>query len=200
MSHLGITVTAAARIPTQHGEFLMESFRAGGEPLPHLALSVGLGDDQPPLVSAPLVRVHSECATSEVFGSLRCDCADQLDESLRRIQEAGCGVVVYLRQEGRGIGIENKLRAYALQDQGLDTVDANVALGLPVDARSFAPAVGYLEFRRIRRCVLLTNNPDKVRGLEAHGIRVTRAPLRSAGDEACQGYLEVKRLRLGQDC
>jgi GTP cyclohydrolase II len=135
-----------------------------------------------------------------VFGSLRCDCGQQLDESLRRIHEAGCGMLVYLRQEGRGIGIENKLKAYALQDQGLDTVDANVALGLPIDARTYEPAVAYLQHRRVCRCVLLTNNPDKVRALEAHGLTVTRAPLRSAGHEACQGYLETKRLRLGQDC
>jgi GTP cyclohydrolase II len=190
-----LTVTAGARMPTRHGEFLMESFRWGAGPMPHLVLSLGLDGDH-----IPLVRVHSECATSEVFGSLRCDCGPQLDESLRRIHAAGCGMLVYLRQEGRGIGIENKLKAYALQDQGLDTVDANVALGLPIDARSYAPAVAYLRFRQVRRCVLLTNNPDKVRSLEAHGLKVTRAPLRSAGHEACQGYLQAKRQRLGHDC
>lgn len=205
MNQPTLTITAAARMPTRHGEFLMESFRLGDdlgkrpgagavEPLPHLALSVGLGTRE-----LPLVRVHSECATGETFGSVRCDCGAQLDESLRRIHEAGCGVLVYLRQEGRGIGIENKLRAYALQDQGLDTVDANVALGLPVDARSYRPAAAYLRHRDIRRCMLLTNNPDKAQGLRAHGIEVSRAPLQSAAHPACHGYLETKRLRLGQD-
>ncbi len=200
-----LTITAAARMPTRHGEFLMESFRLGGslsegpetgagEPLPHLALSVGLGSGE-----RPLVRVHSECATGEIFGSLRCDCGQQLDDSLQRIHRAGCGVLVYLRQEGRGIGLENKLRAYALQDQGLDTVDANVALGLPVDARSYRPAAAYLHHRGVRRCMLLTNNPDKLQSLRAHGIEVSRASLKSAAHPACRGYLETKRLRLGQD-
>lgn len=189
-----LTVTAGARMPTRHGNFQLESFRLDDAALPHLAMSVGLGTHD-----VPLVRVHSECATSEVFGSLRCDCAQQLDESLRRIQEAGCGVLVYLRQEGRGIGIENKLKAYALQDQGLDTVDANVALGLPIDARSYRPAAAYLGHRGVRRCVLLTNNPEKARCLRDHGIEVSRSPLRSAAHPECRDYLETKRLRLSQD-
>ena len=200
MPQPAITVTAGARMPTRHGEFLMESFRAGDEPLPHLALSVGLEGGAGPL-TAPLVRVHSECATGEIFGSTRCDCGQQLDESLRRIRQAGCGVLVYLRQEGRGIGIENKLMAYALQDQGLDTVDANVALGLPIDARSYEAAVAYLRHRGVRQCVLLTNNVEKVTALERQGLRVTRAPLRSDAHGPCaSAYLETKRLRLGQDC
>jgi GTP cyclohydrolase II len=189
------TVTAGARMPTRHGDFLMESFRYGFDSAPHLVLSIGLDGDR-----VPLVRVHSECITSEIFGSVRCDCAHQLDESLRRLRDAGCGLLIYLRQEGRGIGIENKLKAYALQDQGLDTVDANVALDLPIDARCYDPAVAYLRHRHVRHCVLMTNNPDKVRALTEQGIRVTRAPLRSAGPLACQPYLETKRLRLGQDC
>ena len=194
MEERTLLVTAAARMPTRHGNFLMESFRYV-EALPHLVLSTGLDQGR-----VPLVRVHSECATSEIFGSLRCDCAAQLDESLRRIHDAGSGMLIYLRQEGRGIGIENKLKAYALQDQGLDTVDANVALGLPIDGRSYEPVVAYLLNRKVRHCVLLTNNPDKVRSLESNGIKVTRAPLRSGGHAACRGYLETKRLRLGQDC
>jgi len=195
LDHPAFTITAGARMPTRHGDFLMESFRFGFDASPHLALSMGLDQDR-----VPLVRVHSECATSEIFGSLRCDCAHQLDESLRRIQHAGGGVLIYLRQEGRGIGIENKLKAYALQDQGLDTVDANVALGLPIDGRSYDPAVAYLRHRDVRHCVLLTNNPDKVQALESSGIRVTRSPLRGTRHEDCRGYLETKRLRLGQDC
>jgi len=190
-----LSITGSARIPTRHGEFLMESFRYEDGALPHFALSVGL--DKP---ATPLVRVHSECATGEIFHSSRCDCGEQLDEALRRIQAAGSGVLIYLRQEGRGIGIENKLKAYALQDQGLDTVDANVALGLPIDARSYDAAAAYLTHRQVPRCTLLTNNPDKVHGLEARGIEVSRLPLRAAAHGASEAYLESKRLRLGQDC
>lgn len=190
-----LTITGSARMPTRHGEFLMESFRYEDEPLPHFALSVGLAG-----AGTPLVRVHSECATGEIFHSSRCDCGEQLEEALRRIQAAGSGVLIYLRQEGRGIGIENKLKAYALQDQGLDTVDANVALGLPIDARSYDAAAAYLAHRHVQRCTLLTNNPDKVHGLEARGIEVRRLPLRAAAHGASHAYLESKRLRLGQDC
>lgn len=190
-----LCLTAATCLPTRHGAFRMESFRYGADPLPHLALSIGLGTGR-----TPLVRVHSECVTGEVFASLRCDCDQQLQEALRRIQAAGSGVLIYLRQEGRGIGIENKLKAYALQDQGLDTIDANVALGLPIDARSYQPALAYLQHQGIRRCTLLTNNPDKLRALQENGIRVVRAPLRAIGHGAALGYLETKRQRLGHDC
>lgn len=194
------TLTAGARLPTRHGEFLMQSFRFGPDDAhagqPHLALCVGL--DQA-AGRVPLVRVHSECITGEVFGSERCDCAAQLDEALRLIHRSGCGALIYLRQEGRGIGIENKLRAYALQDQGLDTVEANLALDLPVDDRSFEPAVAFLGHRNVRRCRLLTNNPEKVRALEAGGIAVTRTALRSPARAASHAYLETKRLRLGHD-
>lgn len=189
-----IAVTAGAMLPTRHGDFQMETFRCDDAAQPHLALSVGLDSGK-----VPLVRVHSECITGEVFGSRKCDCGEQLDESMRRIQEAGCGVIIYLRQEGRGIGIENKLRAYALQETGLDTVDANVALGLPVDARSYAPAVAYLKHCGVRQCVLLTNNPDKREALTGAGITVTRAPLQFVGHEHSEGYLESKRMRLGHD-
>ncbi len=190
-----INVTATARLPTRHGEFAMDTFRYGDDPVPHLALVVGNpGGDE-----TPLVRVHSECATGELFGSLRCDCAAQLDESLQRIQAAGCGILVYLRQEGRGIGIENKLKAYALQDQGLDTVEANIALGLPVDARSFDAAVAYLKYKGVTRCQLLTNNPEKEQALRDGGIDVTRVPLKTPGQAHSHPYLEAKRLRLGHD-
>ena len=187
--------TAGARLPTRHGEFRLESFRTGDAQEPHLAASLGLAPDV-----TPLVRIHSECITGDVFGSLRCDCGDQLNASLGRIAEAGSGLVIYLRQEGRGIGIENKLKAYALQEQGLDTVDANLALGLPVDDRSYDAAARYLHHLQIRRCILLTNNPDKVDALRRHGIRVTRAPLLGEAHSACRDYLATKRRRLGHDC
>lgn len=189
-------ITAATHLPTRHGRFLLETFRYGDDPLPHMALSVGLAGN-----TEPLVRVHSECLTGEVFGSLKCDCAEQLDAALAAVQAAGSGVIVYLRQEGRGIGLENKVKAYALQEHGLDTVEANVALDLPVDARSYAAATAYLAHKGINRCRLLTNNPDKLHALTRAGIEVTRTPLRAghrhAGNRA---YLAAKRLRLGQDC
>jgi GTP cyclohydrolase II len=194
-----LQLTASARLPTRHGTFLMQSFRFGPDSQsgaqPHLVLSVGLDQRQ----RLPLVRVHSECITGEVFGSERCDCAAQLDEALRRIQRTGCGALVYLRQEGRGIGIENKLKAYALQDQGLDTVEANLALGLPVDARTFEPAVAWLRQRGVAACRLLTNNPDKVAALRNAGLDVVRVPLKTPGQPHSHPYLETKRLRMGHD-
>ncbi len=198
-----IEITASTHLPTAHGSFLMESFRFGSDPgrgEPHLALSVGLDRPARPF-TAPLLRIHSECLTSEVFGSLKCDCAEQLDSALAAIQQAGHGAVIYLRQEGRGIGLENKLKAYALQQHGLDTVEANLALGLPIDARRYDAAIAYLNHRAIKRCALLTNNPDKVRALQDAGIDVVRQPLRAGPSHPVSaGYLETKRVRLGQDC
>ncbi|MCZ6642879.1 MAG: GTP cyclohydrolase II [Gammaproteobacteria bacterium] len=190
-----LQITAVAALPTRYGNFQMESFRFGDDSTPHLALSMGLDLD-----TVPVVRIHSECITGDVFGSLRCDCGDQLQDALCTIGEAGSGLVLYLRQEGRGIGIEKKLQAYALQEQGLDTVDANIALGLPVDSRSYDSAVSYMHHLKIRRCVLLTNNPDKVAALRDQRISVTRAPLLSSDQTNCRDYLRTKRLKLGHDC
>lgn len=190
-----LQVTAGATLPTRHGTFRMETFRWGDTTDPHLALSMGLD-----LSTVPVVRIHSECITGDVFGSFRCDCGSQLQEAMHEIGKAGSGLVIYLRQEGRGIGIENKLRAYALQARGLDTVDANLALGLPIDSRSYEPAVAYLHCLGIRRCVLLTNNPDKMAALHKQHISVTRAPLLSSDHDACRDYLTTKRLRLGHFC
>jgi GTP cyclohydrolase II len=195
MRNIDLQVTARATLPTRHGTFQMESFRWDEMTEPHLVLWVGLN-----LNTVPVVRIHSECITGEVFGSRRCDCGNQLQDAMREIGKAGSGLVIYLRQEGRGIGIENKLRAYALQERGLDTVDANLALGLPIDSRSYASAATYLHYRGIRRCVLLTNNPDKVAALRERRIFVTRTPLISSTNDACRDYLATKRLRLGHDC
>lgn len=189
-----LQITAVAALPTTYGNFQMESFLFRDTNTPHLALSMGLELDH-----VPVVRIHSECITGDVFGSLRCDCGDQLRDALRKIAEAGSGLVLYLRQEGRGIGIEKKLQAYALQEQGLDTVDANLALGLPVDSRSYDSAVSYLHHLNIRQCVLLTNNPDKVAALRDQRIAVTRAPLVSE-HSTCPDYLRTKRLKLGHHC
>jgi 3,4-dihydroxy 2-butanone 4-phosphate synthase / GTP cyclohydrolase II len=144
------------------------------------------------------VRVHSECLTGEAFGSLKCECGPQLDAALETIQDSG-GVVVYLRgHEGRGIGLINKLRAYRLQEDGLDTLDANLALGLPIDARDYSSATAILTDLGIGRVRLLTNNPEKVRQLEAHGITVTeRIPLVVGVGAGNSSYLDTKRHRMG---
>jgi 3,4-dihydroxy 2-butanone 4-phosphate synthase/GTP cyclohydrolase II len=182
------------RLPTVAGEFDLQVFAApaGGRPL---ALKYR---GSPPGDSLPLVRLHSECLTGDVFGSLRCDCGAQLEESQRRISAQGHGAVVYLRQEGRGIGLEAKLAAYELQDDGLDTVDANRALGFPDDGRTYREAAWILRSWGWDEIRLLTNNPDKVRGLEEAGIRVAeRVPLVIPPGPHSEQYLNTKAGRMG---
>jgi GTP cyclohydrolase II len=146
----------------------------------------------------PLVRLHSECLTGDALGSLKCDCGPQLDDALAAIATSGWGILLYLRQDGRGIGLVNKLRAYSLQDQGFDTVDANLRLGFGDDERDFAVAARMLERLKQVEVRLLTNNPRKVEGLEAEGIRVAeRVPHRSGSNPHNQAYLETKRRRSG---
>jgi 3,4-dihydroxy 2-butanone 4-phosphate synthase/GTP cyclohydrolase II len=145
-----------------------------------------------------LTRVHSECLTGDVFGSARCDCGDQLELSLSQIADEGRGVVLYLRQEGRGIGLLNKLRAYQLQDEGLDTVEANHQLGFPADARDYSIAAEMLADLGIGAVRLLTNNPAKIDGLSGSGIIVTeRVPLAIPSSASNQRYLDTKRVKLG---
>ena len=145
-----------------------------------------------------LVRVHSECKTGDVFGSLRCDCGEQLAESMRLIGGEQEGAVIYLRQEGRGIGLDAKLQAYTLQEQGLDTVEANLRLGFPADMREYWEAAQILRLMGRRRVRLLTNNPDKVAGLTVYGIEVVeRIVLRVAGNPHNLRYIQTKRDRLG---
>jgi len=147
---------------------------------------------------APLVRLHSECLTGDALGSLRCDCGPQLKEAMHRIAEEGRGAILYLRQEGRGIGLGNKIRAYALQDAGADTVEANHQLGFPDDARDYSLAVALLHQLGVNSLRLLTNNPRKVASLEKDGIQVVdRVPLRVGENAHNAGYLETKRQRLG---
>ena len=146
------------------------------------------------------VRVHSECITSEVFGSLKCDCRDQLDWAQAEIVRRGAGAVLYLRQEGRGIGLGNKIRAYELQAQGLDTVDANRGLGLPDDARSYDVARDMLDYLRVRSVQIMTNNPDKIEKLRALGVDVRgRIPTIVPSNPFSAGYLEAKRVRMAHD-
>ncbi|MDO9398559.1 MAG: GTP cyclohydrolase II [Herbiconiux sp.] len=180
-------------VPTTHGDLRMRAYRDLETGADHVAILSGALTD-----GAPLVRVHSECLTGEAFGSLKCECGPQLDTALDLIAEHG-GAVVYLRgHEGRGIGLVNKLRAYRLQEDGLDTLDANVALGLPADARDYGAAVAILDDLGATRIRLLTNNPDKVHQLETHGIEVAeRVPLVVGGSDFNRGYLDAKRDRMG---
>jgi 3,4-dihydroxy 2-butanone 4-phosphate synthase/GTP cyclohydrolase II len=186
-----------ARLPTQHGVFTARVYRSALENVEHIALFMGhleKADDVP-------VRVHSECVTSEVFGSLRCDCRDQLDAALAAIARAGQGVLVYLRgHEGRGIGLANKLRAYDLQDRGADTVEANVQLGLPVDARRYDAAALILRDLAPRSVRLISNNPEKFAALESYGVAITRRVRMPTRLHALNlGYLRSKQQKLGHD-
>ncbi len=182
----------SARMPTSDGEFQLTVYHdhAGKE---HLALAMGNPEGSP-----TLVRIHSECLTGDVFSSLRCDCRDQLSAAIRRITAEGRGILVYLRQEGRGIGLTNKIQAYALQDQGLDTVDANLHLGLPVDGRNYRIAASILRHEGTGKIRLLTNNPQKIADLEAGGIEVVeRIPLQIPPGPDNRRYLQTKAERLG---
>ena len=191
----GLRRVAEARVPLAAAEDArIVLFRAPDSGIEHLAIVVG----QPERVAVPLVRVHSECFTGDLLGSLRCDCGAQLHAALARMGEAGAGVLVYLAQEGRGIGLANKLRAYALQDRGLDTLDANRALGWGADERSFLAAATMLEGLGVRRVRLLTNNPEKVVALEACGIEVVgREGLVVAANGVNDHYLATKARRMG---
>ncbi|MEU1052805.1 bifunctional 3,4-dihydroxy-2-butanone-4-phosphate synthase/GTP cyclohydrolase II [Streptomyces sp. NPDC005876] len=188
---------AEVDLPTSHGPFTAYGYRSTVDGVEHVALVHGdLGDGRD-----VLVRVHSECLTGDVFGSQRCDCGPQLDASLARIQSEGRGVVVYLRgHEGRGIGLMSKLRAYELQERGRDTLDANLELGLPADARDYGAGAQILKDLGVRGVRLLTNNPDKSAALERHGIEVTgREPMPVQAGEHNLRYLRTKRDRMGHD-
>ena len=185
---------AEARLPTRYGKFTAVSYRSTVDPDEHVALVRGKVDSQEPV----LVRVHSECLTGDVFGSLRCDCGDQARLAMEAIDREGSGVFLYMRQEGRGIGIHNKLKAYSLQDNGMDTVDANISLGLPVDLRHYGVGAQILVDLGVRKLRLLTNNPRKVVGLESHGLElVERVSIEAQATNENRRYLTAKRERLG---
>jgi GTP cyclohydrolase II len=184
---------AEARLPTPFAEFRVHVF-AASDGKEHVVLSLGdLSGAEP-----PLVRVHSECLTGDALFSLRCDCGFQLDAALAAIAKAGCGAVLYLRQEGRGIGLGNKIRAYALQDQGSDTVEANHQLGFPADAREYDLAVQLLRELGLRRIRLMTNNPRKLDALVRDGIEIVeRVPVQSGLNPHNEAYLRAKADKLG---
>ncbi len=186
---------AEARLPTRFGEFQIFGFEGIQNGMTDEAVVLVMGEIAPE--DCPLLRIHSQCLTGDVFHSLRCDCRAQLELSLAHISMEGKGIIIYEMQEGRGIGIMNKLRAYALQDQGADTVEANLQLGLDVDLRSYQLPAEILRSMNIHQVRLLSNNPEKIAALEAVGIRVERvAALPDAGDDA-QDYLRVKKEKLG---
>jgi 3,4-dihydroxy 2-butanone 4-phosphate synthase/GTP cyclohydrolase II len=200
---------AQARIPTRHGDFIAYGYDSLLDGIEHIALvrgavgDVGVGDPGMPPDDGEdvLVRVHSECLTGDVLGSLRCDCGPQLDAALAAVAEEGRGVVLYMRgHEGRGIGLLHKLQAYQLQESGADTVDANLALGLPADARDYGIGAQILVDLGVRSMRLLTNNPDKRAGLEGYGLTVVgRVPLPVRMSPHNLRYLRTKRDRMGHD-
>jgi GTP cyclohydrolase II len=183
---------AEARVPTEHGSFTMKLFKEKATGLEHVAMVMG------DVAGSALVRVHSECMTGDVFGSLRCDCGPQLHFAMSEIGKKGSGVVVYLRQEGRGIGLANKLKAYQLQDQGMDTVEANNHLGFAADLRNFDVAAQILDVLGVSSVQLMTNNPRKVDTLKAHGVNIEeRVPVRSDVQPENERYLGTKARKLG---
>ena len=193
MTHFSVQKNSSARLPTRHGEFTATVYtdETGAE---HVAISrYDAKSDK-----SPLVRLHSECLTGDVLGSLRCDCGEQLDIALQRIAAEGHGVLLYLRQEGRGIGLANKIRAYELQDSGMDTVQANEHLGFPADARDYQVAADMLKLEGVGTVRLMTNNPRKVAALEEQGIAIDqRLEIIARHEPERVGYLSTKADKLG---
>lgn len=180
-------------IPTRHGEFILHYYSNTFDDKEHIALVKGdvAGQEQVP------ARIHSECFTGDVLGSRRCDCGEQLDMAMRLIEQAGCGVLIYLRQEGRGIGLLKKLQAYNLQDQGMDTVDANLHLGYQADEREYSIAALILENLQVKSIKLITNNPEKIEALTKLGIAVvSRIPIEIVANVDNLGYLKTKAHKM----
>jgi 3,4-dihydroxy 2-butanone 4-phosphate synthase/GTP cyclohydrolase II len=199
-----ITRVESIQLPTSYGPFTLHAYKSVVDTDLHLAMCCGgVGERQPnglPVVHEEpvLVRVHSECLTGDLFGSMRCDCGSQLHMAMRLIQEAGKGAIIYLRQEGRGIGLHNKLKAYNLQDQGFDTVQANEELGFPADKRDYGIGAQILHDLGLKRLEILTNNPKKVNRLELYGIEIVKqVPIVIQPNEVNRRYLETKKKKMG---
>jgi 3,4-dihydroxy 2-butanone 4-phosphate synthase/GTP cyclohydrolase II len=181
-------------MPTDYGDFDLHLYRSLVDGMHHIALVMGKVSSTKPT----LVRVHSECLTGDVFGSRRCDCGSQLHQAMQRIQKEGNGILLYMRQEGRGIGLGPKIRAYKLQEQGLDTVEANERLGFPMDLRDYGLGAQILADLGVHKIRLLTNNPRKVVGLEAYDIEIVeQIPVRSVANPHNAKYLETKKKKMG---
>lgn len=189
-----IVRAAEAKLPTLHGEFRMIGFENVTNGEHHVALVKGEINPEDEV----LVRVHSECLTGDAFGSMKCDCGDQLHAALDKIEKAGKGILLYMRQEGRGIGLINKIKAYALQDQGMDTVDANLALGFDEDLRDYGIGAQILSDLGVKKVRLMTNNPLKLKGLSGHGIEIIeRVPIQLNHNEKNLYYMKTKKDRMG---
>ena len=189
-------IPADAKLPTDQGDFRIRVFHDAESGLDHVALTLGEMEGPNPV----LVRVHSECLTGDAFGSLRCDCGPQLNAAIRQIQQIGWGCIVYLRQEGRGIGLHAKIQAYNLQDKGADTVEANLLLGHPADARDYSIASKIIKAVGIHNVCLLTNNPDKVKQLTLNGTIVSeRMPLIVGIGDENREYMAIKVDKMGHD-
>jgi 3,4-dihydroxy 2-butanone 4-phosphate synthase/GTP cyclohydrolase II len=183
-----------AKMPTKYGEFRMVGYENTLNGEHHVALVKGGVSDGDPV----LIRVHSECLTGDAFGSLRCDCGEQFAAAMKKINEEGRGILLYMRQEGRGIGLINKIKAYALQDQGMDTVEANLALGFPADLRDYGIGAQILTDLGVKKVKLMTNNPKKIAGLTGYGIEiVNRMPIQMNHNERNEYYLKTKKQKLG---
>ena len=191
---MAIEFVSKSKLPTAFGDFEIIAFQDQSTGEEHIALVKGMStiSDQP-----VLVRIHSECLTGDAFGSLKCDCGPQLHSTMKMINDSGQGVILYLRQEGRGIGLTNKIRAYALQDQGHDTLDANLLLNLPADARKYDMCTIMLDYLQIKDVKLITNNPFKIKSLTDLGINVVeRIPLKVGLNSFNKSYLETKQKRM----
>lgn len=189
-----VKLEATADLPTAHGRFKILGFRSTTSDEEFVALFRGRLDPNKPT----LVRIHSQCLTGDVFHSLKCDCGPQLERAMEMIQAARCGVIVYQQQEGRGIGIVNKIKAYALQDRGADTIEANLRLGLAVDARDYSQCAEIISSLGLKRIRLMSNNPDKVMALRNAGLEVTeRVPLEVQASPPAYRYLRTKKEQMG---